>query len=257
MRILRYIRVAYRLPIAGIWTLLVHFLVIRTQQLFRPRKRCLRALQMWGAGFAWIMGVRIHKVNERPNPMGDLIVSNHMGFLDIPVLLATFPAIFVIKIELGQLPFFGGCLLKQEHIFVKRNDESSRQVAGMEIMKALQDGARVIVFPEGGGSPGAKRPPFYPGSLAVAQRLNKTVQACIIDYLPDRRMLEWDVNRKILPQVVDLFGRARTHISIEYLPAETVENAKEAAQRYHDIIESRLTAHDDQRERENAAPAAF
>lgn len=244
------------MPLAGLWTLFMHFVVIRTQQLFHPRKRCLSALQIWGAGFAWIMGVRIHKVNRRPEPMGDLIISNHMGFLDIPVLLASFPAVFVIKIELGQLPFFGKCLVKQEHIFVKRDDDKSRQAAGKGILKALREGARVIVFPEGGGSPGAKRPPFYPGSLAVAQRLRKTVQACIIDYLPDRRMLEWDVSRKILPQVVDLFGRFRTHISIEYLAAETVEDAKAAAQRYHDIVESRLLEHDEQREKKGAAAAA-
>jgi hypothetical protein len=34
-----------------------------------------------------------------------------------------------------------------------------------------------------------------------------TTLACVIDYLPDRRMLEWDINRRILPQLVDLFGR--------------------------------------------------
>jgi hypothetical protein len=61
-------------------------------------------------------------------------------------------------------------------------------------------------------------------------------------------MLEWDVERKILPQVVELFGRFRTHISIEYLPAEPVTSAKEDADRYHDIIEARLIAHDKERE---------
>ena len=248
MKIFSYLRVLYRMPLALIWTLLIHYLLIRIPQLFHPHKRCLRALQIWGAGFAWIMGVRIHKVNKRPEPMGDLIISNHMGFLDIPVMLASFPAVFVIKIELGQIPFFGGCLVKQEHIFVERDSDGSRRQAGKGIMKALKDGDRVIVFPEGRGSPGAKRLPFYPGSLAVAKRLKKTVQAAIIDYMPNRRMLEWDVNRKILPQVVELFGRFRTHISIEYLPAEPVKNAKEDAVKYHDIIESRLVAHDAERE---------
>ena len=256
MRLFRYIRVCYRMPLAFLWTLFMHFVIIRPQQLFHPRKRCLKALSIWGAGFAWLMGVRVHKVNKCPSPMGDLIISNHMGFLDIPVMLASFPAVFVIKIELGQIPFFGQCLVKQEHIFVERDKGSSRQAAGKGIMKALMDGDRVIVFPEGRGSPGAKRLPFFPGSLAVAQRLDKTVQACIIDYLPDRRMLEWDVERKILPQVVDLFGRFRTHISIEYLPAEKVDDAKAAAQRYHDIIEARLIEHDEARERGNPAVAA-
>jgi 1-acyl-sn-glycerol-3-phosphate acyltransferase len=248
MKIFRYFRVLYRAPLALLWTLFIHYFFIRTQQLLKPKKRCLKALSVWGAGFAWIMGVRIHKVNKLEGPMGDLIISNHMGFLDIPVLLASFPAVFVIKIELGRIPFFGKCLFDQQHIFVERDKTTSRQKAGKDIMKALRAGARVIVFPEGRGSPHAERLPFSPGSLAVAERLKKTVQACVIDYLPDRRMLEWDINRKILPQLVDLFGRFRTHVSIEYLEPRPVEDSKKDAEAYQRIIENKLIEHDRVRE---------
>ncbi len=233
---------------ALLWTLMVHYLVIRVVQLFKPKAHCLRALSLWGAGFAWIMGVRVHRVNKPIHPMGDLIISNHMGFLDIPVMLASFPAIFVIKVELGQIPFFGKCLHDQQHIFVTRDKKTSRAKAGKEIMKALKKGSRVIVFPEGRGTPGAERLPFSPGSLAVAERLNKTVQAAVIDYLPDRRMLEWDVDRAILPQVVDLFGRFRTHVSIEYLEPRLVNGAQAEAERYRRIIEDKLIEHDRKRE---------
>jgi 1-acyl-sn-glycerol-3-phosphate acyltransferase len=240
------------MPMALLWTLSVHFLVIRPIQIFKPKARCMRALSVWGAGFAWIMGVRVHRVNNPIRPMGDLIISNHMGFLDIPVMLASFPAVFVIKIELGQIPFFGKCLVDQQHIFVARDKSTSRQRAGKDIMRALKQGARVIVFPEGQGHPYAERLPFSPGSLAVAERLKKTVQAAVIDYLPDRRMLEWDINRPIFPQLVDLFGRFRTHVSIEYLAPRPVEDAKEEADRYKRLIESRLAEHD--RERESLHP---
>jgi 1-acyl-sn-glycerol-3-phosphate acyltransferase len=242
------------MPLALLWTLIVHFMVIRPIQLFKPGARCMRALSAWGAGFAWIMGVRVHKVNEPIRPMGDLIISNHMGFLDIPVMLASFPAVFVIKKELGQIPFFGKCLVKQRHIFVERDKSTSRQKAGKDIMKALKQGARVIVFPEGRGHPHAERLPFSPGSLAVAERLGKTVQGAVLDYLPDRRMLEWDINRAILPQVVDLFGRFRTHVSIEYLPPRLVNDARAEAESYRRLIESRLAEHD--RERESLHPVS-
>lgn len=242
------------MPMALIWTLILHFLVIRVIQIFKPKARCQKTLSLWGAGFAWIMGVRVHRVNKPIRPMGDLIISNHMGFLDIPVLLGAFPGVFVIKVELGQIPFFGKCLHDQQHIFVVREKKSSRLKAGKDIMKALRQGARVLVFPEGRGYPRAERLPFSPGSLSVAERLGKTVQAAIIDYLPDRRMLEWDVDRAIFPQVVDLFGRFRTHVSIEFLPPKQVENAKEDAENYRRIIENKLMAHD--RERESLHPVS-
>ncbi len=248
MKLFRYIRICYRMPAALLWTLFVHYFFIRIPQLFKKNKRCLGALRLWGAGFSWIMGVRIHKKNKLPLPMGDLIISNHMGFLDIPILLASFPAVFVIKVELGKIFFFGQRLHDQGHIFVVRENNASRSSAGKELMKALKAGDRVIVFPEGRGSPGADRLPFTPGSFAVAERLNKNVQACILDYLPDRRLLEWDVNRAIFPQLVDLFGRFRIHVSLEYLPAAPVTDAKEDAERYRQIIEGKLKEHDRQRD---------
>lgn len=244
MKYIRYIRVMYRMPTALFWTLFVHYFLIRIPQLFKKNKRCLGALRLWGAGFSWIMGVRIHKKNRMPLPMGDLVISNHMGFLDIPILLASFPAVFVIKVELGRIFFFGKRLHEQGHIFVVREDNASRSSAGKELMKALRGGDRVIVFPEGRGTPGAERLPFAPGSLAVAERLQKNVQACIIDYLPNRKMLEWDVNRAIFPQLVDLFGRFRIHVSLEYLPAAPVTNAKDDAEKYRNFIEDRLKEHD-------------
>ena len=244
MKIFRYIRVAYRMPMALLWTLFVHYFLIRIPQLFSKNKRRTGALRLWGAGFSWIMGVRIHKKSKLPRPMGDLIISNHMGFLDIPILLASFPAVFVIKVELGRIPFFGKRLHEQGHIFVVREDNASRSSAGKALMKVLRSGTRVIVFPEGRGTPGADRLPFAPGSLAVAERLHKTVQPCIIDYLPDRKLLEWDVNRGIFPQLVDLFGRFRIHVSVEYLPAKPVADAKTDAENYRVVIEEKLKDHD-------------
>jgi len=256
MKIFSYIRVLYRAPLALLWTLFIHYFFIRTQQIFKPKKRCLKMLSIWGAGFAWIMGVRIHKINRIPEPMGDLVISNHMGFIDIPILLASFPAVFVIKVELGKAPFFGKCLYDQQHIFVERENKASKNRAGKEIMKALKQGARVIVFPEGQGNPVAKRLPYSPGSLAVAQRLGKTVQPVIIDYLPDRSALEWDIHRKVLPQVIELFGRFRTHVSIEYLPATSVTDARADAEKFHDIAEARLREHDAARQTGRPIPAS-
>jgi 1-acyl-sn-glycerol-3-phosphate acyltransferase len=199
------------------------------------------------------MGIRVHKRNERSGPMGDVIVANHMGFLDIPVLMRFFPAVFIIKMELRKTFFIGGCLEKEGHVFVERASKSSRRKAGNELLGVLEDGDRVIVFPEGRASPGAERLPFKKGSFSAAKRKGKLVELCVLDYLPDRRMLEWDVDRPTRPQLVDLFGRRRIDISVEFFPAEEVDDPEEIANRYHALVESRLAAHDAEREaREDA-----
>jgi len=255
MRFFKYLRLVLRAIVAFLWTLAVHYFLIRIPQLF-VRKRYLEALSIWGSGLARIMGIRVHKRNERSGPMGDLIVANHMGFLDVPVLLRFFPAVFVIKMEMRRVLYFGGCLAHQGHVFVERKDKRSRQQAGEELLGVLNDDDRIIVFPEGRASPGAERLPFKRGSFAAAAETGKRVELCVLDYLPDRRMLEWDIDRPMRPQLVDLFGRHRIDISVEFFPAERVERPEETADRYRDIVERRLAAYDAEREAREAAARA-
>ena len=247
MKIMSLVRVLYRAPLALAWTLLVHYSGIRIPQIFTPGKRYTKAIGLWGKGLARIMGVRIHKRNERSGPMGDIIIANHMGFLDVPILLSCFPAVFIIKMEMRRVFYFGRALEKQGHVFVDRASLQSRHQARDGLLKVLKDGDRIIVFPEGRASPGAERLPFKPFSFAAASRANLMVEACVIDYLPDRKMLEWDINRGMVPQLVELIGRRRTDVSIEFFPAEQVDDARAMAERYHDMIQGRLEFYDEEK----------
>lgn len=245
------IRVACRAPVALVWTEMLHA-CIRFRQIFvRGRwreRRGLDVIGLWGKGLAWIMGVRIAKRNERSWPMGDVIIANHMGFLDVPVLLSVFPSVFIIKMEMRRVFHFGKALEDEGHVFVERGSEASRRSAREGVRTVLEAGDRIIVFPEGGSSPGVRRPPFKPFCFFEAARQGKRVEACVVDYLPDRRLLEWDLGRPMFPQLVELFGRKRTLVSMEFFPSELVEDAEALALRYHDLVEQRLAANDRERE---------
>ncbi len=243
MNFFNYLRLAYRIPLALAWTLLLHW-SLRVRQIFRPG-RYMGTIGLWGAGLARIMGVVLHRRNERTGPMGDLIISNHMGFLDVPVMLSVYPSVFMIKMSMRKVFYFGKALEDQGHVFVARSDKTSRSNAREGLLEVLKDGDRIIVFPEGRASPGVERPPFKPFSFKAAADTGCLLEACVIDYLPDRNMLKWDINRPMRPQLVELFGRKRTDISIEFFPAEKIEgDPGEAAVRYHELIQGRLEAYD-------------
>ena len=253
MFVLKLPLVILRGLIVLICTLLIHWFLIRLPQVVRGQKRrYIKAIGLWGKMLAFMMGVRVHRRNERRWAMGDLIVSNHMGFLDVPVMLSIFPAVFVIKIEMRRVFYFGKALENQGHLFVDRADKKSARRTGVDLIKVLQDGDRIIVFPEGRACPTAERLPFKPGSFAAAKRVGKNVELCVIDYLPDRRQLEWDVNRSMFVQLIELFGRCRTDIAVEFFPPETVGEPDEMAERYRAIVVDRLEAND----RARAAAAA-
>jgi hypothetical protein len=81
----------------------------------------------WGAGLTWIMGIRVVKRNDRQGPVGDVIIANHMGFMDIPVLLTVYPSVFMISLAFTKFPYFGRELTRQGHVFVDPKDPDSRR----------------------------------------------------------------------------------------------------------------------------------
>ncbi len=250
MSLIRLLRLLCRGVTAFIWTIFVYGCMVRIPQIFYRNKPYPKAHSIWGKGLAWIMGIKIHKKNERPELMGDMIISNHLGFLDVPIMLSLYPGVFAIKEEMKNVFFFGQALVKQGHIFVKRDDKFSKRKALVELMKVLKKNNRVIIFPEGKASPGAERLPFNPGSFLAAKKLDKTVEICVIDYLPDRSLLAWDVNKKTIPQLADLFGRKKIDVSVEFFePVRIEEKPAEFAQKWHDIIQNRLEQNDRDREK--------
>lgn len=191
------------------------------------------------------MGIRIHQLNERTEPMGDLIVANHMGFLDIPVMSSFYPAIYVIKEEARKPFYFGEALAKGGHIFVNRDDKKSGTRTLINLLKVLKEKDRIIVFPEGRAWPKKERLPFKSAAFAAAKKYDKLVEGVVIDYLPSRKELEWDVTQSTLKQLAKLFGKRRIDISVEFFPAEKVEGTPDDyAQKWHDRVEERLAAYD-------------
>ena len=240
MVVIRFILVVVRAFLALLWTLAVHYFGVALPGLFSKKRRFLGAIRLWGKGLAIIMGIHVHPVNAKPEMMGDVIISNHMGFLDIPILLQFFPSVFVIKMELRRVPFFGARLAAQGHVFVARANKDSRMAAREGIEGVLKDGDRIIVFPEGKASPGASRLPYAPASFELARRLGKKVQVCVVDYLPDRDLLKWDINKPTIPQLANLLGRVRIDASIRFFPACEVKDAVADAERWRQTTEQQL-----------------
>ena len=248
---MRFILFLIRMVAVALLTGVIHG-AIRTGQILHigglHKKRPCGLIGLWGKGMTVIMGIKVHRVNERQDPLGDLVVANHLGFLDIPVLLSIYPAVFMIKAELARLPFSGRALRHERHIFVDRDSEASRNAARLDLSRALENGDRVIIFPEGRGAPGAERRPFKPYSFVAAKRLNKRVEVVALDYLPDRREMAWDIHKPMFPQFVALLGRPRTHVRVEFLSVRVPEDPVAEAAYFKNLIEQKMMTVDRERE---------
>jgi len=116
-----------------------------------------------------LFGVIIHTVGEVRRDRPVLLVSNHVSWLDIPVLSAVAPLAFVAKSEVGTWPFISWLAKLQNTIFVERERPRTVGNSAGEIMQRLRSGGNVVIFAEGTSSDGNSVLPFKTSLFAAAK----------------------------------------------------------------------------------------
>lgn len=113
-----------------------------------------------------------------------VIVSNHVSYMDTPVLLGHLPVNFrfMAKQELFKVPFIGPHLTKAGHISVPLDDwrAAIKVLAGVGAI-LLEKRQSVLIFPEGGRSPDGELQEFKDGAayLAIKGKV-RILPVCII-----------------------------------------------------------------------------
>ena len=107
-----------------------------------------------------LIGVRIREVGARSADRPALILSNHVSWLDICVISALAPVVFVAKSEVATWPVFGWLAKLQRTIFINRQARHQTGAASREIAGRLLGGDAVVLFAEGTSSDGNRVLPF-------------------------------------------------------------------------------------------------
>lgn len=116
----------------------------------------------------FILGIRVRVHGRQSQTTPTLFVCNHVSYLDIEVLGGMVPGSFVAKAEVAGWPFFGWLAKAQRTIFVERvSGRASR--SRDEMLKRLDTGDNLMLFPEGTSSDGTRVLPFRSALFGVAQ----------------------------------------------------------------------------------------
>jgi 1-acyl-sn-glycerol-3-phosphate acyltransferase len=122
-----------------------------------------------------LIGVRIREVGQRSAQSPLLILSNHVSWLDIGVITALAPVVFVAKSEVARWPVFGWLARLQRTIFINRQARRQTGAATREIAGRLLGGDAVVLFAEGTSSDGIRVLPFRSALIgAVHHALGST-----------------------------------------------------------------------------------
>lgn len=132
----------------------------------------------WSRFMLFTSGVRLDVQGGEDTPRHGrlLIVSNHRSMLDIPVLIVSLPVSFrfMAKLSLFRTPFIGWHLSLGGHIPVEREDKRAALKAFAAARRKMENGAPMLLFPEGSRSPSGLRP-FKPGAALLALKAKATI----------------------------------------------------------------------------------
>ncbi len=115
-----------------------------------------------------LLGIRVHISGQVSRDGPVLLVSNHVSWLDIPVLSAVAPLCFVSKAEVGTWPFVSLLAKLQRSVFVDRTRKSLVRAKAGEIAERLAKGDTIVLFAEGTSSDGNRVLPFRTSLFSAA-----------------------------------------------------------------------------------------
>jgi 1-acyl-sn-glycerol-3-phosphate acyltransferase len=128
----------------------------------------------WGRFSAKLFGISIEVTgSENYSPEQNyLVISNHAGMADIPLLLGTMNLNlrFLAKEELGKIPLFGRALKQAGYVMIKRGQNREALKSLFAATEVLKSGRSVHIFPEGTRSATGELLPFKRGAFLVAQK---------------------------------------------------------------------------------------
>ncbi|MCO8100768.1 lysophospholipid acyltransferase family protein [Acinetobacter indicus] len=118
-----------------------------------------------------------------------LWVSNHVSWLDVPVLGSGARVFFLAKAEIEQWPVFGKLAKGGGTLFIKRGSGDSIKIRD-QITQFLKEDVPVLFFPEATTSDGTKIKKVHGRLLGAAIEAQRPVQICLICYINQQGELD-------------------------------------------------------------------
>lgn len=214
------------------------------------KKRKLRAkLVMFIAkGMMFFCHVRVKKIGEIASDRPLLLASNHLSYIDIPVLMSVVDCRFVAKKEIAKWPVISGLCKLHDVIFIDRS--ASKISANNEtIASVLAAGEVVTLFPEATTGDGKRLLPFKPAYFEAAAHAPvqpvaiayRSIRGLPIDY-GQWPLIAWYGDMVLLPHLWKLLSLGKIDVEVHFLPVlpQAANDRKELSLQAHSAVEAAL-----------------
>lgn len=212
-----------------------------------------RATRWWLARLLRILRVEV-TVSGAPPACAALFVSNHVSWLDIPVLGGVAGVHFLSKAEVAAWPLIGPLATAAGTLYIRRGHGQVRERA-RQIAAHISAGRPVLVFPEGTTTDGSDVRSFHSPLFAAASNDGHPVQPVAIRYLDERGQphpcVPFVDDDEFTAHLWRLLGDARVRVEVQFLPPLHGHNPQLLAGAAHAMVRGAVLAG-----RESSVPGA-
>jgi len=180
------LRLALRLTLVLVFMLSAFVLAFLVGMFFFQARWQQPVVAWWLRRFTSVLGLRV-RVHGEPVEGPALWISNHVSWMDIPVLGSIRRLHFLSKAEVAEWPLIGTLARVGGTLFIKRGSGDSAHVSA-QMVGALGEGKRVLFFPEGTTTDGHAVKRFFSKLFASATESQCLIQPVLICYREGSRL---------------------------------------------------------------------
>jgi lyso-ornithine lipid O-acyltransferase len=162
------IGVVFRLLLLGLCSLVLVPLQMLALRL--TWSSMLHVVPMWfHRALLAIFNVRVIEQGTPPTDAPTIVLSNHVSWLDIPVIGSLHPLSFIAKSEVEGWPVVGLFAKLQRTVFIDRQRRKATAEVNDALAHRLVKGEAIVLFAEGTTSDGNRLLPFRSSLVGAAQ----------------------------------------------------------------------------------------
>lgn len=172
-----------------------------------------------------IFGITVLVEGQIEQGPGVVYISNHLSYLDIPVITSILPTSFVAKKEVAGWPLFGLLAVLQKTFFVSRARGDSAREKNL-FLDRLKSPLPLMLFAEGTSSDGSKIYPFKSSLFEVFLNQNFKLQPVTISILKidektpatelKRDLYAWHGDMTLMPHLINFSKVKKTVIKVTF-----------------------------------------
>jgi lyso-ornithine lipid O-acyltransferase len=220
----------------SVWTL-AHALV-RPLLLGEHRREAWRRSFLGGASrvLLRLAGVEVRVQGDVPRGAG-VLVTNHLGYLDVLVLASVTDTVFVSRADVRAWPLVGPLTRWSGTVYLDRQKRTELPAVVQSMQRWIERDTHVVFFPEGTSGSGDALLPFRSSLFEAAVRTGAPLRCAALHYAttaddpPARDVVSWWGDMAFLPHVWGLVRLRGVRATVRFAPEPVGRGDRKATAR--------------------------